>query len=286
MAELVSLGKGRNRAVVSLLGAELQTWSVDGADLLWRGDPSFWDQRSPLLFPVCGWTRGGVARVGGRSFPLGLHGFASRSRFELAEARPERARFVLRDSPETRAVYPFEFELAATYVLGARSLEIDIEVHNSGAGEMPYAAGLHPGFRIVKGPESRLAFDQAESPDVPVIGSGGLFSLRRRSAPLEEGRLLRLEDDLFSREALCFLDVRSRGLRLETARSPALRISWTNFSNIVVWSRVGAPFACVEAWTGQGDPEGFEGDLFEKPGMSILAPGERRRHGYQISLEQ
>ena len=45
-------------------------WSVGGRDLLWPGDPAIWDQISPILFPVVGWTRDG-ARVAGRQYPLG-----------------------------------------------------------------------------------------------------------------------------------------------------------------------------------------------------------------------
>jgi galactose mutarotase-like enzyme len=45
-----------------------------------------------------------------------------------------------------------------------------------------------------------------------------------------------------------------------------------------LWTRPGAPFLCLEAWTGHSDPEGFAGDLFEKPAMRALAPGARARH--------
>ena len=47
---------------------------------------------------------------------------------------------------------------------------------------------------------------------------------------------------------------------------------------LVLWTRPGAPFLCLEAWTGYSDPEGFAGDLFEKPAMRSLAPGARARH--------
>jgi galactose mutarotase-like enzyme len=45
-----------------------------------------------------------------------------------------------------------------------------------------------------------------------------------------------------------------------------------------LWTRPGAPFLCLEPWTGYSDPDGFTGDVFEKPGMRVLEPGERARH--------
>ena len=50
------------------------------------------------------------------------------------------------------------------------------------------------------------------------------------------------------------------------------------FDHIALWTRPGAPFLCLEAWTGYSDPEGFVGDLFEKPSMRVLQAGERARH--------
>ena len=49
------------------------------------GDPAIWAEISPILYPVVGWTRDG-ARVGGRHYPLGLHGFARFETFAV-EAR-------------------------------------------------------------------------------------------------------------------------------------------------------------------------------------------------------
>jgi len=45
------------------------------------------------------------------------------------------------------------------------------------------------------------------------------------------------------------------------------------FPHLALWSKPGAPFVCMEAWTGHGDPVGFSGDLADKPSMRLLAPG-------------
>ena len=143
---------------------------------------------------------------------------------------------------------------------------------------MPFACGLHPGFVWplpgATGPHV-VRFDAEERAEVPVIAPGGLFSARRRPIPLE-GRMLPLGPDLFE-EALCFLDARSEGLEFAAENGPSLRMELENFPHIALWSRPGAGFLCLEAWTGHGDPEGFTGDLFAKPSMRVLAPGEKAR---------
>ncbi len=87
-----------------------------------------------------------------------------------------------------------------------------------------------------------------------------------------------LSDALFSRDALCFLDPASRSLRFEQSDGSAIAMDFPGFNHCALWMRPGAPFLCLEAWTGHSDPAGFTGDLFEKPSMRVLAAGERARH--------
>jgi galactose mutarotase-like enzyme len=67
-------------------------------------------------------------------------------------------------------------------------------------------------------------------------------------------------------------------LRFEQGDGSAIEMDFSGFGMAALWTRPGAPFLCLEAWTGHGDPEGFAGDLFEKPAMRTLAPGGRARH--------
>ncbi|MCP8938528.1 aldose 1-epimerase family protein [Alsobacter sp. SYSU M60028] len=284
--EEARLESGAARAVVSSHGAELREWSVDGRDLLWHGDDRWWGDCSPVLFPVVGWTRGGKVRVGGREYPLGLHGFAHESVFSVVERGPDRVRLALEDDARTRALYPFAFRLELAYRLTPEAIEVEISVANRGDGTMPYAAGLHPGFRWplpgAEGKPHAIEFEAAERPEVPVIAPGGLFSRRTRPIPLR-GRVLPVDSDVFSAEALCFLGAASKSLRFG-APGAELSVTLENLPGIVLWSRPGAPFLCIEGWSGMGDPEDFEGDLFEKPGMAKLEPGETAVHRMTFSF--
>jgi galactose mutarotase-like enzyme len=284
---LIRLTTATSSADIAILGAEPQSWKVAGRELLWSGDPAFWPQRSPILFPVVGWTRNGEMRIKGKTYPLGLHGFAAREAFALTHQASDQASFRLADTAATRALYPFAFGLTVEYRLTETSLAARFTVDNPGGEPLPYALGLHPGFVWPLGEahpeEHRILFANAVSPLVPVIAPGGLISASRREIPLEGGLTLRLSPELFAREALCFLDVGMMKLLYENGRGEAIEVENADFPHIALWTKPGAPYLCIESWTGHGDPEGFVGDIFEKPGMRILPPGASARHSVTYS---
>jgi galactose mutarotase-like enzyme len=279
MTDLLRLACGAATLAISPQGAEAREWRVEGRDLLWPSDPAIWNQISPILFPVVGWTRDG-ARVDGKYYPLGLHGFAASQTFALQSQTADKARFVLVDNDETRTVYPFSFRFAVEYRLTPTQVEIALEMENTGPSPAPYAFGLHPGFRwpfdgAGRG-GCRVAFEKPERGEVPMLAPGGLVSPRRRPIPIR-GAVLDVTDELFAHDALCFIDPASRSLKFVGASGAAIEMALGDFRHAALWTRPGAPFLCLEAWTGYSDPEGFEGDLFEKPAMRVLQPGGKER---------
>lgn len=274
---MIEIASGDTRATVSPKGAELRRWSVAGHDVLWAPDAAVWDAVAPVLFPVVGWTRGGIVRVDGKTYPLGLHGFASGRTFALADRTASGLRLVDRADAETRRLYPFDYRLMLDFSVSDAGLSCVAEVANEGDRPMPYAFGLHPGFRWPQGSAATTTFEAPEEPTVPVITTDGLFSRERRPVPLD-GRRLAVTRDLMAREALCFLDLRSSSLTCETPGFGRLRIAHENVPHIALWSRPPAPYLCIESWTGHGDPDGFDGELRDKPSMRLLPPGGSARH--------
>lgn len=282
------LDDGEGRAEIALRGAELVFWSVGGRPLTWAPDPAVWPAVCPILFPVVGWARGGVVRVDGQTYPMPVHGFAAGLDFELIGRDERVATLRLGDGAETAGHYPFRFELTVRYRLEGPTLWVAFALENRDDRAMPYALGIHPGFRWPLAGQAReghtIAFATPEEPSVPVIAPGGLFSKERRPVPIEDGRLA-LSDAVLAREALCFLDVRSRSLRYGAPDGSALRVEWEDFAHCAIWSRPPAPFVSIESWTGHGDPVGFDEELADKPSMRMLAPGETARHAVRYTYE-
>ena len=283
----IRLEGDRAHADVASLGAELRAWSVDNTSLLWSPDPAVWAETAPILFPVVGWTRGGGITVDGRRHPLGLHGFARAMSFAVVEREPSRVLLRLTSCAETRISYPFDWTLDVAIALAGPALATRVAVRNDGDRTMPYALGLHPGFRwpFAGGAPDDYAihFAEPEHPAVPVISPDGLFTRRTRPVPLD-GRRLPLSDALMRDEALCFLDARSTRLRFAHRSGTALVVSLEDFPHLALWSRPAGRFLCVEAWTGHGDFVDADGDLAGKPSMRHLQPGATARHAATVTL--
>lgn len=276
------------RAEVSLLGGELRAWHDSGHDLLWNADARWWPRSSPVLFPIVGRLRAGRTTIGGKPFAMAVHGFAASQAFGVRAQSSHRVELGFSSNETTRAAYPFEFDLSVAYYLHDGGLEVRLRVTNTGACELPYALGLHPGFRWPFAADSAaghaIVFERDESPLVPSITANGLLSTAPRGLPLA-GRRLGLDAALFAHDALCFLDARSNEVRFEAPSRAAIVIRADNFSHWALWSKPGAPLLCIEAWTGHGDPEGFSGELADKPSMRQLAPGLASEHRVNLQFQ-
>ena len=131
----------------------------DGQERLYLHD-WFWDPHTPetrggmpVLFPICGrLLQDGVPgryRIDGKPYVLPIHGFAMRRPWEIADAtRPDSLLLRLSDSPPTRAIFPFPFELELLYSVSDHEFSCRLTVRNTGDRPMPYAAGFHPYLRI------------------------------------------------------------------------------------------------------------------------------------------
>ena len=268
--DAVTLASDRLECSIDPFGAELQRLAgTDGRDWLWDGDAAHWSGRAPILFPIVGMLRGGAYRWAGRTYRLDKHGFARRREFAVVARAEDSVTLRLGADQASRERYPFEFELDLRFAL-ATALTVTATVRNGGAGTMPFSFGFHPALRWPRGDAARLRFDERESGPVWRIDGDGLLA---RSEPLPgDGRTLELGDGLFADDAMILRDAASRGLRFEHGAG-SVAMSWTNLPDLGLWTKPGAPFLCVEPWAGYNDPAGFTGEISDKPGIVLLAPG-------------
>lgn len=260
-------------------GAQLSVLrDAHGHDLLWNGDPAWWNGRAPILFPIVGALNGGCFRWKGREYSLPRHGFARNRRFEVVSHDSHNALFQLRDDEQTRAVYPFAFDLDVGYHIDAWQLTVEARVRNLGDAPMPASLGFHPAFRwpLHRGlPRSGhfIEFDGQELAPVRRLDGTGLLTTQRHSTPVEGSRL-RLHDGLFAEDVVIFDSLGSRMLVYGAEDGPRLRIDFENAGFLGLWTRPGAGFLCIEPWRGVADPVDFDGELDAKPGICLLGPGE------------
>ena len=283
MSQTVTLKNSTLTAEISTLGAELiSVRGMTGEPLLWYGDAKWWEGHSPILFPICSSLKGGSYTHGGVTYSLPQHGFAKTSEFTLVEAEEDFAKFCLTDSAESRLVYPFSFELTVEYFLVGPSIGVTYRVKNCSEETMYYSIGSHEGFSLPEGVEKyALVFDKEET-----IGSCVLDGpiLSHEVTPImEKERILPLKEEYFEIDALIFEKLASRAVMLtRLGDGRFFRVEFPDFDHLLVWQPQGAPFVCIEPWTGMPDYTDVSGILAEKPYITALPAGEEKTHFHRV----
>ncbi|MFC3060086.1 aldose 1-epimerase family protein [Paenirhodobacter populi] len=284
---IVTLANDHLTAVVSDLGAELQSLTTNGSPLLWHGDGAWWTGRSPILFPIVGRAEGDLIAVGDFTAEMKSHGFARRSLFRRVAAEPTRVRHELTATEATRAIYPFDFRLTLTHALDGKTLTITAGVENLDTAPMPFGLGFHPAFLWpLPGHEDAPHVIQLDNGAEPLLArlSGGQLTEERRPSPFVKGRLV-LDQSQFLKDAMVFPEGAGAGLSYGPEDGPKLRFSFENLPNLAIWQKPGAPFICIEPWHGMAAIAGAGPQIADRPYSLTLAPGDSVKFSLKIVID-
>jgi galactose mutarotase-like enzyme len=281
------LSNGTLSATVKADGAELCSLrDAAGEEMLWQAGP-VWPRHAPVLFPIVGRLKDDRLRHQDRSYHLPQHGFARDRRFAWLNRSPTTCRLVLHEDTATRAVYPFAFRLEIAFTLDDDALETRFTVANPGREVLPASLGAHPGFvwPLVEGLDKAahvLEFAEPETAPVHRL-DGGLLKPEPEPTPIA-GRTLMLDPALFAAGAVILAPPASRSVRYMAPGAPVIEVAWEGFEQLGIWSRDGGDFLCIEPWHGMHSPADFDGEFRDKPGLMLIAPGERRTLSMRIRL--
>ncbi len=73
-------------------------------------------------------------------------------------------------------------------------------------------------------------------------------------------------------------------LRFRKLGTTLILVSHDRMAMLGLWQVPGAHYICIEPWAGHADPEGFAGDITQKPGIVLLAPGESRSFRMDVTV--
>lgn len=268
------------KVTVTTFGA--QTKSVvrkcDGVEHIWCGNPEIWPLHAPILFPFCGRIRDGKLEARGQvAENCNSHGFNRMIEHTLVSSSDTCVVLELRDSDQTRALWPYGFRLVTTFTLEGDTLHHTLTVENTDSGEISFGIGYHPAFAIPFD-ENHTAEDyeiRYDSPESPICLGAGTFSY-----PLGHNiYTVPVNEEIFADGGFITTGLRSKTIGLyekDTGRGVALGIG--NFPYVVMWSKehMTPRFVCLEPWHTLPHPaDGAVSSKWEdKPQAAYLAPGE------------
>jgi glucose-6-phosphate 1-epimerase len=173
-----------SQAIVTLYGAHLVSWKAsDGKERIFVSSKSSLDGSRairggvPVIFPqfaergqgmrhgfarVSQWREGASRTAGDRSY----------CEFELAPTDL---------APEVAAAWPHGFALTLRVTLDARSLQMSLDVRNTGAGRFEFAAALHTYYLLDEGVAPKVSGLEA----MPLVVTGKVDRIYRHiGAPI------------------------------------------------------------------------------------------------------
>ncbi|MGN0485054.1 MAG: aldose 1-epimerase family protein [Lachnospiraceae bacterium] len=278
---------------VSLHGAELKSLKdAKGTEYLWCADPEFWGRTAPVLFPIVGSLKDKKFTHQGTEYPMGQHGFARDTDFELESQSENSLTFVMRSNEETLKKYPFSFELRISYTLTENTVKVAWDVKNTGDETMYFSIGAHPAFMCpLHGEESKagygLDFGTGKEVVYRRINSDGLALNETETLATPDGTVIFTED--FYDDGVYIVEgqnVKKVSL-LDPQKNPYITVAF-DAPLYGTWSpeKKNAPFVCIEPWYGRCDKEDFLGTLEEREYGNVLESQKTFSVSYTITADQ
>ncbi|MFT3919817.1 aldose 1-epimerase family protein [Cloacibacterium sp.] len=271
------------KAVIKSKGAELSSLQKDGKNYIWEINSEFWNKTSPILFPIVGALKNGEYFHEGKVYKLSRHGFARDFEFEVIENSENAVVFSLKSNEETLKVYPFHFELQLSYILEGNKLMVKYEIINRSSEKMYYSIGAHPAFNIDGNFEDfSLIFDDEKDLETYKLEQD-LFSGKTEILKLN-GNVLPLQYELYEEDALVFKNFATKSLTLAKNNESVMKVSFSDFPYLGIWTKKDAPFICIEPWLGIADNANASGKIEEKEGIQILENNSKKQIAWSVEL--
>ena len=231
--------------VVPERGGIITSWSLQSQDILYLESDRFADPNLsvrggiPILFPICGNLPDNTYTHNGKQYTLKQHGFARDLPWDVTEQITNdlvSLTLVLNSNDQTRAVYPFDFQLAFTYKLKGNTLEIQQRYTNHSTEPMPFSTGLHPYF--FTSDKTRLEFD--------IPASEYQNQITKEVQPFS-GSFDLSQDEI----DVAFRKVSANSTSAaDTGRGFKITLNYSDlYSTLVFWTVKGKDYYCLEPWS-------------------------------------
>ena len=264
-----TIKSGRLTAQINDFGAELvSAVGADGYEYIWDGK-EYWKHHAPVLFPTCGRIVNDTYTYGGKTYHMGIHGFAPSSQFEVVEKTETKLVLEIKATEETLKNYPFDFVFTATFEVRENVLTASFTVDNRDEKEMPYMVGWHPGFTLDHAngagvEDYSLKFNtNGNLLNYPVLPTC-FVSHDAIEYKVENGTYVLNESEIYPNDSMLFSGTGEGCILSAKGEKHSLDFSWSdNMPFFCIWKapKSEAMFVCLEPWTnipGDGGEENFD----------------------------
>ena len=249
--------------VIPERGGIITKWRVNGEEIFYLDAERLTNPElsvrggNPILFPICGNLPDNTYTYQGKQYSLKQHGFARELPWKVTDqATQDKASLtvVLNSNEQTKAVYPFDFELAFTYHMQGNILEVQQKYTNKSSEPMPFSFGFHPYFAV--GDKTQLEFE---------IPSGEYLDQKTKEMHSFDGNFDFNRDEI----DVAFKQLTSQSASVtDHSRKLKLTLDYDDvFPILVFWTVKGKDFYCLEPWSAARN------SLNTGEHLTILEPG-------------
>ena len=290
---MITISNAVYTAKIAPHGAELKSLirHTDGKEFIWQGDARFWEDSSPMLFPICGRLNGNRYTFEGQTYEMLLHGFLQTMDPAETHVSESAVDLVFCETAETLAQYPFRFVLTVHFALTDCGLRCEVTVGNRDEKTMYYAVGAHPGFSLPLGDgatldDHYLRFPEAKEVKKAVIDDNGFFTGELVPYALEANGEIRLSEEQFRIDGIFLSGVGGLCELHCDGATDYVRVVCPQNDVTGTWKEYGAEakFLCLEPWCGYPSIAGVPDVLDRKFGMYALAPKAESTFAYDIEI--
>ena len=236
-------------------GGIIYDLQINGKKLLYLDEKTFQDNSQkihggiPFLFPIAGKLKNSQTEFNGKTYTMGGHGFARDYPFTLDKIDEKETELSFYSTPETRALYPFFFEIHLNYYFKNETFIIDQEYRNLGSHSMPIHFGFHPYF-LLSG-TSPLNISGEGTSCVDYMKNNEAMEVPHKFIP-----------DTADETNWIICQARSPFSIKQDGWDYSIQLDFSdNFNYIVMWGLKGKPFFCVEPWSAFPDAMNTRKDI-------------------------
>lgn len=288
----MKVSKGGTTLCADILGAQINSFNVNGKEYIWQRDTKYWGGSAPILFPIVGELKGEgkTTKIDGKAYNMRIHGFARDMEFVPEKISEDTMVFTLKYNKNTLKKYPYKFVLKVEYIVEEDGFTNRFYIENKSKGDMPFVIGAHPAFNLPMFDDSfedyTIEFELPETDEAYRIDEDGLVDDGVSEKVFVDGNKIPLKETLFDTGALIFQNVKSNTVKLYNKQNKGVKMDFADFDYFGIWKmpNLNSPYLCLEPWTGMNDCYSEDGVYKNKRGIRFIEPKGTVCLEYKITL--